>query len=97
MRSARRSRKKVAKKAATGAPSAPNRKKNRIGASHSKAIPTAGDRAKFNREIAQAAKHAAAEAGFELAGIAPVRREDLPEAGDLHEHIAEEDASDGSG
>ncbi len=33
----------------------------------------------FTEEIAQAAKLAAAEAGFDLAGIAPVRQEDLPE------------------
>ena len=33
----------------------------------------------FTEEIAQAAKLAAADAGFDLAGIAPVRTEDLPE------------------
>ncbi len=33
----------------------------------------------FTEEIAQAAKLAAVEAGFDLAGIAPVRQEDLPE------------------
>jgi epoxyqueuosine reductase len=33
----------------------------------------------FAEEIAQTAKRAAAEAGFDLAGIAPVRQEDLPE------------------
>jgi epoxyqueuosine reductase len=33
----------------------------------------------FTEEIAQRAKLAAADAGFELAGIAPVRSEDLPE------------------
>ena len=33
----------------------------------------------FTEEIAQAAKLAAEEAGFDLAGIAPVRQEDLPE------------------
>jgi epoxyqueuosine reductase len=33
----------------------------------------------FAEEIAEAAKQAAAEAGFDLAGIAPVRTEDLPE------------------
>lgn len=33
----------------------------------------------FTEEIAQGAKLAAAEAGFDLAGIAPVRQEDLPE------------------
>ena len=33
----------------------------------------------FTEEIAQPAKLAAAEAGFDLAGIAPVRQEDLPE------------------
>jgi epoxyqueuosine reductase len=41
----------------------------------------------FAEEIAQAAKHAAAEAGFELAGIAPVRREDLPELGAFIEWV----------
>jgi hypothetical protein len=33
----------------------------------------------FSEQIAQAAKQAAVEAGFELAGIAPVREEDFPE------------------
>src|SRR6478672_12509980 len=33
----------------------------------------------FAEEIADAAKRAAAAAGFDLAGIAPVRTEDLPE------------------
>jgi epoxyqueuosine reductase len=33
----------------------------------------------FTKELAQAAKLAAASAGFDLAGIAPVRPEDLPE------------------
>lgn len=33
----------------------------------------------FAEEIAQVAKRAAADAGFDLAGIAPVRKEDLPE------------------
>jgi epoxyqueuosine reductase len=33
----------------------------------------------FSEEIAQAAKQAARAAGFDLAGIAPVRKEDLPE------------------
>ncbi len=33
----------------------------------------------FAEEIAQAAKRAAIDAGFDLAGIAPVRKEDLPE------------------
>jgi epoxyqueuosine reductase len=33
----------------------------------------------FTEEIAQSAKLAAADAGFDLAGIAPVRTEDLPE------------------
>src|ERR1041385_5588706 len=35
----------------------------------------------FAQEIARAAKRAATEAGFDLAGIAPVRKEDLPELG----------------
>lgn len=35
----------------------------------------------FSEEIAQATKRAAHEAGFDLAGIAPVRKEDLPEIG----------------
>jgi epoxyqueuosine reductase len=33
----------------------------------------------FSEEMAQAAKRAAHQAGFDLAGIAPVRKEDLPE------------------
>jgi epoxyqueuosine reductase len=33
----------------------------------------------FSDEISQAARQAAREAGFDLAGIAPVRKEDLPE------------------
>jgi epoxyqueuosine reductase len=33
----------------------------------------------FAEEIAEAAKRAAADAGFDLAGVAPVRTEDLPE------------------
>jgi epoxyqueuosine reductase len=33
----------------------------------------------FAEEMAQAAKRAAADAGFDLAGIAPVRKEDMPE------------------
>jgi epoxyqueuosine reductase len=33
----------------------------------------------FSEEMAHAAKQAAREAGFDLAGIAPVRKEDLPE------------------
>ncbi len=41
----------------------------------------------FAEEIAQAAKSAAIEAGFDLAGIAPVRREDLPELGAFIEWV----------
>jgi len=41
----------------------------------------------FAEEIAQAAKRAAIEAGFDLAGIAPVRREDLPELGAFIEWV----------
>jgi epoxyqueuosine reductase len=41
----------------------------------------------FAEEIAQAAKRAATEAGFDLAGIAPVRREDLPEMGAFIEWV----------
>jgi epoxyqueuosine reductase len=41
----------------------------------------------FAKEIAQAAKHAAAEAGFDLAGIAPVRNEDMPELGAFIEWV----------
>src|SRR6476659_4753368 len=33
----------------------------------------------FPQEIAEAAKRAATQAGFDLAGIAPVRKEDMPE------------------
>jgi len=43
----------------------------------------------FAEEIAQAAKRAATEAGFDLAGIAPVRREDLPEMGAFIEWVDE--------
>jgi epoxyqueuosine reductase len=43
----------------------------------------------FAEEIAQAAKRAAAEAGFDLAGIAPVRPEDLPELGAFIEWVDE--------
>lgn len=41
----------------------------------------------FAEEIAQAAKRAATEAGFDLAGIAPVRRDDLPELGAFIEWV----------
>jgi epoxyqueuosine reductase len=41
----------------------------------------------FAQEIAQAAKRAALEAGFDLAGIAPVFREDLPELGAFIEWV----------
>src|SRR5689334_21355608 len=41
----------------------------------------------FSSEIAQAAKTAAYAAGFELAGIAPVREEDLPELGAFVEWV----------
>jgi epoxyqueuosine reductase len=41
----------------------------------------------FAEEIALAAKCAATEAGFDLAGIAPVRREDLPELGAFIEWV----------
>jgi epoxyqueuosine reductase len=41
----------------------------------------------FTEEIAQSAKLAAAEAGFDLAGIAPVRTEDLPELGAFVEWV----------
>ena len=41
----------------------------------------------FAEEIAQAAKQAAAEAGFDLAGIAPVRKEDMPELGAFIEWV----------
>jgi epoxyqueuosine reductase len=41
----------------------------------------------FAEEVAQAAKRAAAEAGFDLVGIAPVRREDLPELGAFIEWV----------
>lgn len=43
----------------------------------------------FAEEIAQAAKRAALEAGFDLAGIAPVFREDLPELGAFIEWVDE--------
>ena len=43
----------------------------------------------FSEEIAQAAKRAAMEAGFDLAGIAPVLREDLPELGAFIECVDE--------
>src|SRR6476659_5760608 len=41
----------------------------------------------FAEEIAQAAKRAATQAGFDLAGVAPVRREDLPELGAFIEWV----------
>lgn len=41
----------------------------------------------FAEEIAQTTKRAAIEAGFDLAGIAPVRREDLPELGAFIEWV----------
>jgi epoxyqueuosine reductase len=41
----------------------------------------------FAEEIAQAAKLAAAQAGFDLAGIAPVRKEDMPELGAFIEWV----------
>src|SRR5437764_7895846 len=41
----------------------------------------------FAEEIAQAAKRAAIETGFDLAGIAPVCREDLPELGAFIEWV----------
>src|SRR6476469_450409 len=41
----------------------------------------------FAEEIAQAAKQAAAEAGFDLAGIAPIRKEDMPELGAFIEWV----------
>src|SRR5438270_10226900 len=41
----------------------------------------------FAEELAQAARHAAAEAGFDLAGIAPVRKEDMPELGAFIEWV----------
>src|SRR5690242_11737071 len=41
----------------------------------------------FAEEIAQAAKRAASEAGFDLAGIAPVHRDDLPELGAFIEWV----------
>lgn len=41
----------------------------------------------FAEEFAQAAKQAAAGAGFDLAGIAPVRAEDLPELGAFIEWV----------
>jgi epoxyqueuosine reductase len=41
----------------------------------------------FAEEIVQTARRAASEAGFDLAGIAPVRREDLPELGAFIEWV----------
>src|SRR6476659_5248173 len=41
----------------------------------------------FAEEIAQAAKRAAAEAGFDLAGIAPVHKEDMRELGAFIEWV----------
>ena len=41
----------------------------------------------FAEEIAQAAKQAATDAGFDLAGIAPVRKEDMPELGAFIEWV----------
>lgn len=41
----------------------------------------------FAEEIAQAAKRAAIESGFDLAGIAPVHRDDLPELGAFIEWV----------
>jgi epoxyqueuosine reductase len=41
----------------------------------------------FAEEIAKAAKQAAVEAGFDLAGIAPVRKEDMPELGAFIEWV----------
>ena len=41
----------------------------------------------FAQEIAQAAKRSATEAGFDLAGIAPVRKEDMPELGAFIEWV----------
>ena len=41
----------------------------------------------FAEEFAYAAKQAAAEAGFDLAGIAPVRKEDMPELGAFIEWV----------
>ncbi len=42
----------------------------------------------FAEEIAQAARRAAQDAGFDLAGIAPVEEEDLPELGAFAEWVA---------
>jgi epoxyqueuosine reductase len=41
----------------------------------------------FTEEIAQAAKQAASDAGFDLVGIAPIREEDLPELGAFVEWV----------
>jgi epoxyqueuosine reductase len=41
----------------------------------------------FSEEIAQAARQAALDAGFDLAGIAPVQEEDLPELGAFVEWV----------
>ena len=41
----------------------------------------------FPQEIAEAAKRAATQAGFDLAGIAPVRKEDMPELGAFIEWV----------
>jgi epoxyqueuosine reductase len=41
----------------------------------------------FAHEMAQAAKQAATQAGFDLAGIAPVRKEDMPELGAFIEWV----------
>src|SRR6476619_8590387 len=41
----------------------------------------------FPQEIAQAAKQAATQAGFDLAGIAPLRNEDMPELGAFVEWV----------
>src|SRR6202047_479006 len=41
----------------------------------------------FAEEIARAANRAAADAGFDLAGVAPVRKEDMPELGAFIEWV----------
>src|SRR5437899_1755407 len=41
----------------------------------------------FAEEIAEAAKRAASDAGFDLAGVAPVRTEDLPELSAFLERV----------
>jgi epoxyqueuosine reductase len=41
----------------------------------------------FAEEIAKTAKRAAVEAGFDLAGIAPLRNEDMPELGAFVEWV----------